>query len=367
MVAGRSGDEHSVSEYAFAATSWPNAGATDPPDDIIENQADIGIGRSMNLPSRAALEQATELVYSVMPPTPQFHWPLLSQRIGAEVWVKHENHTPLGAFKVRGGLVYCDELRRKMPDVTGVIAATRGNHGQSIAFAAQRQGLQATVVVPHGNSREKNAAMYSHGAKLIEHGKDFQEALEHAERLSRTYGLHLVPSFDEALVRGVAGYSLELFRAVQDLHALYVPIGLGSGICGALAAREALGLKTEIIGVVAKAAPAYQESFVSQRPTPRPVNPTLADGVACRVPNPHALALILRGVARVIAVEEQEISSAMRQLYTATHNVAEGAGAVALAALIQERERQRGRRVAVVLTGGNVDLSLFAKVLAEHD
>ena len=319
----------------------------------------------MKLPTLASLEEASRLVYQAMPPTPQFCWPLLCQRVGAEVWVKHENHSPLGAFKIRGGLVYFDELTRSNPKVAGVIAATRGNHGQSIAFAAQRHGLKAVVVVPHGNSVEKNAAMRARGVELIEHGADFQDALEHAQTLSQSQGLHMVPSFAAALVRGVASYSMELFRAVADLHALYVPIGLGSGICGAIAAREALGVKTEIVGVVAAAAPAYAESFSARAPMDRPVAATVADGMACRVPDVEALQVIMRGVARIVTVGEEEIRSAMRSLYSDTHNVAEGAGAAALAAVMRERAAIRGRRIAIIQTGGNVDKSVFAEVLAE--
>jgi threonine dehydratase len=320
----------------------------------------------MNLPTLSALEQAARLVYEAMPATPQFRWPLLSQQLGAEVWVKHENHAPLGAFKVRGGLVYFDELKRKEPETVGVIAATRGNHGQSIAFAAQRHGLQAVVVVPHGNSREKNAAMRSRDVELIEHGSDFQDALEHAQRLARSRGLHMVPSFHEALVRGVASYSLELFRAVPDLHTLYVPIGLGSGICGAIAAREALGLKTEIVGVVAESAPAYAHSYAAQSAVARPVLPTVADGMACRVPDEAALQVILKNVARIVTVSEDQIRAAMRHIYVATHNVPEGAGAVAVAAAAQERSENRGNRVGVVLSGANVDSQVLVDVLSEQ-
>lgn len=317
--------------------------------------------------SLTALEAAARIVYQAMPPTPQFSWPLLSRHLGAEVWLKHENHTPLGAFKVRGGLVYFEALKRSNPQIKGVIAATRGNHGQSIAFAAQRHGLSAVVVVPHGNSREKNAAMRALGAELIEHGSDFQDALEHARELARERGLHMVPSFHEALVSGVASYSLELFRAVPDLDTLYVPIGLGSGICGALAARAALGLETEIVGVVAESAPAYAESFARRSAVSHAVAETVADGMACRVPNEEALAMILQGVARIVTVSEAEVRAAMRRIYTATHNVAEGAGAAAFAAAAQERVRLQGRRVAIVLTGANVDREVFSEVLSAVD
>jgi threonine dehydratase len=318
----------------------------------------------MKLPTLDALEHAADLVHELIPPTPQICWPLLSRRIGAEVWVKHENHTATGAFKIRGGVVYFAELKRNRPGVRGVIAATRGNHGQSVAFAAQRHGLHAVIVVPHGNSREKNAAMLARNVELIEHGSDFQEALEHAQELSKHRGLHLVPTFDEALVRGVASFSLELFRSVADLQTLYVPIGLGSAICGAIAAREALGLKTDIVGVVTASAPAFAESFAARRAISRPVGTTVADGMACRVPNAEALEVILRGAARVVTVDEGEIRSAMRSLFTDTHNVAEGAGAAALAALIREQASVRGQRVAIIQTGGNVDKPVFAQVLA---
>jgi len=316
--------------------------------------------------SQATLEQAARLVYEVMPPTPQYRWPGLEQRLGTEVWIKHENHTPLGAFKIRGGITYFDALKRRVPAVAGVVAATRGNHGQSIALAAQRAGMKAMVVVPHGNSIEKNAAMRARGVELVEHGDDFQAALEYARTIAETSGWHLVPSFDEALVAGVASYSLELFRAVPRLDVLYVPIGLGSGICGAIAARDALGLKTEIVGVGAVAAPAYHASFAAGRPISSHVAPTVADGMACRVPVPGALDVILRGAARIVAVDEREIRQAMRTLFTETHNVAEGAGAAASAAAVQERATLRGKRVAVVLSGGNVDRDVFARILAEE-
>ncbi len=317
----------------------------------------------MILPSLAMLRAAAELVHRVMPPTPQIRWPLLCARVGAETWVKHENHTPVGAFKVRGGLVYMDSLRQREPNVTGVVAATRGNHGQSVAFAASRMGLRPVIVVPYGNSREKNAAMRALGAELIEYGGDFQEAYEHSAKLAEAEKLHLVRSFDGTLVAGVASYALELFGAVADLDAVYVPIGLGSGICGTVAARNALGLRTEVIGVVSARATAYAQSFAAGYPIAADAGQTIADGIACRVPDPEALEIILGGVSRVATVEEEEIRSAMRRLFSDTHNVAEGAGAAALAALLQERERMQGRRVAVILSGGNVDTEVFAETL----
>lgn len=318
----------------------------------------------MRLPGLEELERTAEVVHGVMPPTPQIRWPLLCARAGAEVWVKHENHTPAGAFKLRGGIVYMEELRRRDPSIRGVIAATRGNHGQSVAFAAARAGLRAVIVAPRGNSREKNAAMQALGAELVEHGRDFQEALEHAEQMAEAEGLHFVRSFDRVLIAGVGSYALELFRAVPDLDAVYVPIGMGSGICGTMAARDALGLKTEVVGVVAAGAPAYALSFAAGRPVATEAANTVADGMACRVPDPEALEAIRHGASRIVQVTDEEIQTAMRHLFTDTHNAAEGAGAAALAALLQERDGVSARRVAVVLSGGNVDRDTFASVLA---
>jgi threonine dehydratase len=317
----------------------------------------------MMLPSLQAIEAAANLIYKIIPPTPQIRWPLLCARTGADVWIKHENHMPVGAFKLRGGLVYMDELKRREPNIRGVIAATRGNHGQSVAYSAARFGLRTVIVVPQGNSKEKNAAMRAQGAELIEHGDDFQDAFEHAECLAKEQRLHFVPSFDLTLVRGVATYALELFRAVAPLDAMYVPIGLGSGICGAISVRNALGLKTEIIGVTASTAPTYAVSFVAGKPVPAVVAPTLADGMAVRVPDPTALEIIHAGVSHIVTVEECEIREAIGHLFTDTHNVAEGAGAASLAALLKEKDRMRGRRVALILTGGNIDKDVLAEVL----
>lgn len=319
----------------------------------------------MTLPHIAELRAAAALVHQAMPPTPQIRWPLLCERTGAEVWIKHENHSPVGAFKIRGGVVYMDSLRRAEPNVTGVVSATRGNHGQSVAFAAVRAGLRAVIVVPHGNSREKNAAMRAMGAELVEHGADFQEAYEYAAGLAQAKSLHFFRSFDSALIAGVASYALELFDAVSALDAVYVPVGLGSGICGTIAVRNALGLKTEIVGVVAAGAPAYALSFAAGRPIATDKAETIADGVACRVPIPEAVRIILEGAARIVTVDDAEIRAAMRYLFSDTHNVAEGAGAAPLAALLQERQRMEGRRVALILSGGNVDRDVFAQILME--
>ena len=321
----------------------------------------------MTLPDIGELRAAAAVVYRSMPLTPQIRWPLLGARAGAEVWVKHENHTPLGAFKIRGGLVYMDRLRSAEPQVRGVITATRGNHGQSVALAAGRAGLRAVIVVPYGNSREKNAAMQALGAELVEHGNDFQAAYEYAVERARSESLHLLRSFDDALIAGVASYSLELFEGAPPLDAVYVPIGMGSGICGAIAARNALGLKTEIVGVVAAGAPSYALSYAAGRPIATESADTIADGMACRTPDGDAVRILREGAARIVTVDDGAIRSAMRSLFSDTHNAAEGAGAAAWAALLQERERMAGRRVAVVLSGGNVDREVFARTLAEVD
>ena len=309
------------------------------------------------------IETAAKLIYRHMPPTPQYRWPLLDEAAGTEVWVKHENHTPVGAFKIRGGLVYMDWLRRERPEVRGVVGATRGNHGQSLGFAARRTAMPTVIVVPHGNSREKNAAMRALGLELIEAGEDFQASSEFADALAAERGLLKIPSFDQLLVRGVATYALEFFRGAPELDIVYVPVGMGSGICGMMAARDALGLRTKIAGVVSTGAPAYQLSFAAGRKIEHPVTTILADGMACRVPNEEALAAILAGVERIVAVTDDEVAAAMRTLFTSTHNVAEGAGAAGFAALMQEREAMRGHRVGIVLCGGNVDAEVFAKVL----
>jgi threonine dehydratase len=313
--------------------------------------------------SLADLETSAALVRTVMPETPQYAWPLLAGRTGAEVWMKHENHTPIGAFKLRGGLVYMDWLKRSGPKVRGVVTATRGNHGQSVALAGRRVGVPVTILVPRGNSAEKNAAMEGFGAELIVHGRDFDEAKARAVELARERSLYDLPSFDPLLVKGVATYALELFRAVAGLHTVYVPIGMGSGICGVIAVRDLLGLSTEIVGVVAAAAPAVALSVEAGRPVPTTSAATFADGMACREPDADALAIIARGAARIVRVEEDEIAEAIRLLWAATHNVAEGAGAASLAALIRERDRMRGKRVGLVLSGGNIDGDMLRTVL----
>jgi len=313
---------------------------------------------------RGSIEDARRIVREAIPPTPQWRWPLLDRRLAAEVWVKHENHTAAGAFKLRGGLVYFDSLRKREPTCRGVIGATRGNHGQSVGFAARRHGLAATIVVPHGNSVEKNAAMRALGVELIEHGDDFQAAREHAARLAIEHRLHMIPSFHDDLVRGVATYWLEFFEAVQP-EVVFVPIGQGSGICACIAARAHLGVKTRIIGVVSAHATAYQQSFREGRVIEAPVTTLLADGMACRVPDEQALAAIRSDVDDVVAVTDGQVGAAMRAIFADTHNVAEGAGAAAVAAALLQRDRWAGRCIGVPITGGNVDSAVFAHVLAQ--
>jgi threonine dehydratase len=307
----------------------------------------------------AALEGAARLVHGVFPATPAYAWPLLAARTGAEVWVKHENHTPTGAFKVRGGLTYMDRLKRERPGVRGVVSATRGNHGQSLAFAGARHGVPVTIVVPRGNSVEKNAAMRAQGARLLEHGADFDAARAEAARLAAAEGLEFAPSFAPDLVLGVATYALELFRAAPPLDALYVPIGLGSGICGCILARDLLGLPTTIVGVQSAHAASYALSFAAGRVVETASAETLADGMATRIPEAAALAIIRRGAARIVTVTDDEVAAAIRAYWQDTHNLAEGAGAAPLAALLQERPAMAGRRVGLVLCGGNIDLDLF--------
>lgn len=307
------------------------------------------------------LERAHAIVGAAMPPTPAHAWPLLSERLGAPVLVKHENHTPIGAFKVRGGLVYVDRLRRERPAVAGLISATRGNHGQSLAFAASRHGVTVTILVPRGNSVEKNHAMRAFGARLIEHGEDFQAAREEASRRAAAEGLEMVPAFHPDLVLGVATYALELFRKAPDLDVLYVPIGQGSGICGCILARDLLGLRTEIVGVQSTEAPCYALSFAAGTVVTTATSNTLADGMATRIPDADALAIIRKGASRIVQVSDEEIGAAIRALWTDTHNLAEGAGAAPLAAALQERQKIRGKRTGLILSGGNIDLDMFRR------
>ncbi|MGF6150102.1 threonine dehydratase [Pseudomonas fluorescens] len=314
--------------------------------------------------TRDDIEHAAHHVYQVMPATAQYPWPLLAERLGCTVWVKHENHTPTGAFKVRGGITFMHWLKREHPGIKGIVTATRGNHGQSLALAAGALGLRALIVVPEGNSVEKNNAMRAFGGEVVECGRDFDEAREEAARLAQAHGLYLVPPFHAELVKGVATYALELFKAAPDLDTVYVPIGCGSGICGVIAARDALGLNTRVVGVVSTNAEAAKLSFDAGEICETASANTFADGLAVRKPIPEAFAIYAQGAQRIVSVSEAQIAEAMCVYYTDTHNLAEGAGAAALAALIQEREAMAGRRVGVILSGGNVDRSVYARVIA---
>lgn len=310
------------------------------------------------------LDAAHQLVRQHVPPTPQHVWPLLGQALGAQVVVKHENHAPTGAFKVRGGVTFIDWLRRSHPECRGIITATRGNHGQSQARAAVAAGLVAKILVPHGNSAEKNAAMRAYGAELVEHGQDFDEAKAEAMRLAEVENLFPVPPFHTELVRGVATYGLELFSEHPDLDVVYVPIGCGSGICGVISARDALGCKAEVVGVVSDHAQTAKLSFDAGALIETESARTFADGMAVRVPVAEAFAIYSKGAARIGSVSEEEIAGAIGLYYRATHNLAEGAGAAALALALQERDRIQGKKVGVILSGGNIDAPMFAQVLA---
>ncbi len=318
----------------------------------------------MKLPSLDQIRAARELVYRYMPPTPQYSWPLLNERLGTEAWIKHENHTPVGAFKIRGALIYLTWLKNRHPSLTGVAAATRGNFGQGVGMAARLLGFKAVLVVPNGNSPEQNHAMLAQGAELIEYGHDFQASFEHAQRVAVERGFQMVESIHELLVHGTASFAMELFEFAPPLDTIYVPIGMGSSICGVAAARNALGLTTEIVGVVAEQAPATAISFRQRRVVEAPADTLIADGLACRRPNPEALEIMLANVARIVQVSETEIAEAMLAYYRDTHNLAEGAGAASLSAALHEKDRLRGRRVGIVLTGGNVEREVFASVLS---
>ncbi len=319
---------------------------------------------STHLPSLQDIEAAAEVVYRDFAPTPQYRWGLLSERLGTDCWLKHENHTPVGAFKIRGGLTYFDQLARRGALPREVISATRGNHGQSMGWAARRHQVACTIVVPRGNSVEKNAAMRALGVTLIEHGKDFQEAREHAMDLARERSAHMVPSFHPDLLRGVATYWWEFLRAVPQLQVAYVPIGQGSGACSAIAAKQALGHGVRIVGVVSRHATTYADSIAAGRVVEAPVTTLLADGMACRVADQGALDILAPHLDHVVQVSDDEVAAAMRHLFTDTHNVAEGAGAAAFAAALQEKDQLAGQNVGLALTGGNVDAQMFASVLA---
>ena len=290
------------------------------------------------------LEDAARLVAAHLPVTPAYRWPLLERVTGGPTWVKHELQT--GAV------------------VPGLIAATRGNHGQSVAYAGQRRGLPVTIVVPEGNSPDKNASMAAFGADLVVHGRDFQESLEHARALAEERGLVFVPSFHPDLVAGVATGAAELHAQAGRLDVIYVPVGLGSGICAHVAVRDLLGVGTEIVGVVADRAPAHALSFAAGRPVSTTDADTFVDGVATRTPVPDAVAAMVAGVSRFVRVPEAEAERAMRVLGQTTHQMPEPAGAIALAGLLNDPGRSPDATAAVIMTGGNCDTDLVLRVLS---
>lgn len=320
----------------------------------------------MNLPTLAEIAEGQKLIYELMSPTPQISWPLLNEKLGTRLWVKHENHTPIGAFKARTAVVYASELFRKQSGIKGLITATRGNHGQSVALAGRRFNVPVTIIVPEGNSVEKNAAMRSQGAKLIEHGHDFQAAYEYAAELAREQAFQFVPTFHRDFVKGVASYWMEFFGAVPDLDVIYVPIGMGSGICAGCAVRNGMKLKTKMVGVVSELAPAYALSFEAGRAIAAPATTRIADGIAVRTPDEESIEPIRQNVERIVRVSDDEIREAMRVYFASTHNVVEGAGAASLAAALKEKELLAGKRVGVIATGGNVDRDVFVGVLTEN-
>jgi len=317
------------------------------------------------LPTLEEIRQAQKLVYSIMPPTPQISWPLLNQRLDASVWVKHENHTPIAAFKARTAIVYAAELFRHSHGIKGLITATRGNHGQSVALAGRRFNVPVTIVVPHGNSSEKNAAMRGQDATLIEFGTDFQAAREHAQALADEQSLQMVPAYHRDIVKGVASYWVEFFEALRDLNVVYVPIGMGSGISASCAVRNGMNLKAKIVGVVSEGAPAYALSFAAGKKIEAPVTTQIADGMACRIPDDEPLEIIRQNVDHIVTVSDDEIRRAMKIYFTDTHNAVEGAGAASLAAALKEKSSLQGKKVGLILTGGNVDHDIFAKVLQD--
>ena len=312
------------------------------------------------------IESAANTVYAHFQATPQYRWALSSERLGTDCWMKHENHTPVGAFKIRGGLTYFEALKSRGELPKEVISATRGNHGQSMGWAARANGVACTIVVPLHNSVEKNAAMRALGVTLIEHGEDFQAAREFAINLAKERNAHMVPSFHLHLIRGVATYWWEFFKAVPNMDVAYVPIGMGSGAASAIAAKLALGRSIKIVGVVSSHATAYADSMAAGRVIEAPATTVLADGMACRIPDQAALDVLLPHIDHIVKVTDLDIAQAMRDIYTDTHNVAEGAGAASFAAAMQERATLAGKVVGTTLCGGNVDAGVFAEVLLGH-
>lgn len=317
----------------------------------------------MEFPSFEDALRARELVMQHLRRTPTWSYPALSRELGCELFIKHENHQPIGAFKVRGGI----SLMASLSDLErgrGVVAATRGNHGLSLAYAARLFGTRAVIVVPHGNNPEKNEAMRALGAELVEYGRDFDEACQQAERLVASQGLRYIHSAEEpAMLAGVASLGIELFEDVPDLDYVFVPVGLGSGICGICLARGVLSPRTQVVGVQAERAPSIYLSWKQKRLVTTESADTFADGLATRVPAELTLEVIQRDVADFVAVGEGAIAWAIRDLLRYTHNLAEGAGAAPLAAIRERRDWVRGKRVAMIMSGGNIDTATLKRVL----
>jgi len=312
------------------------------------------------------LHQAKELIHTVMPATPAYNWPQINSNTGCNVWVKHENHTPTTAFKVRGGIYLLDKLSRSKNKPPGIISATRGNHGQSLSFSGASKGIPVVIVAPECNSADQNRAIKSFGAKLILHGVDFEASRQYSHKLQEENGYFHVPPFCRDLVIGVATYALEFMSAVKDLDTIYVPVGMGSGICGLIKTRDLLGLKTKIVGVVAEGAPTFYQSFQAGHIIPTSEANTIADGVATSSPMEEGFEIIKHGAERIVKVSDQQIAEAMYQYYKFTHNLAEGAGATALAALNKEKQLMAGKKVGVILTGGNIDFKRFCEYVAPY-
>jgi len=307
------------------------------------------------------LEQAATDIYQVTPATPQYNWPLLAKTTGCDVWVKHENHTPTAAFKVRGGIHLLNQLMKANNKPKGIISATRGNNGQSLSYASKRAGLPLTIVVPECNNIDQNNAIQGFGADLVVHGKDFEAARKHSLILQQELGYQAIAPFEKSLIVGVASYAIELFSAIKDLDTVYVPIGMGSGICGLIKTRDLLNLKTKIVGVVAEGAPTFALSFAAGKVVNTDYANTIADGVATSAPIEEAFEIIKKGASRVITVNDLEIAKAMYQYYQTTHNLSEGAGAVPLAGLMKEKQQMKGKKVGLILSGGNIDFESFNK------
>ena len=309
---------------------------------------------------------ARRLVYRTLRPTPLLQHPLLNEATGLDVYVKHENHNPTNAFKVRGGLNLIGNLTAAERR-SGVITASTGNHGQSIAMACRRESVPCTVVVPENNNRDKNAAMRAYGATLLEIGRDFDEAREYVERVVREKGLRYVHSANEPLlIAGVATYALELFEELPEVDVVVVPIGGGSGACGCALVRTWLGSRARVIGVQAAGADAFTRSWRTGTRVTGEVADTFAEGIATRWTFDLTYGILREHLDDIVTLDEQELAEGIRLALVATHNLAEGAGAASLAAAMKLRDQLAGRKVACIMTGGNLAAGTLKRVLDSH-